>query len=37
VKRPAFTEFRLDPDSSRMLFDHHFCNVEAKSYPPTIL
>jgi len=37
VKRAALSELRLDPYSSRMFFDHHFCNVESKSYAATIL
>ena len=37
VKGAAFTELRIDPDSSRVFFDHHFRDVEAKSYPATIL
>ena len=37
VKRAALSELRLDPYSSRMFFDHHFCNVESKSYTATIL
>ena len=37
VKCAALSEFRFDPDSARMLFDHHFGNVEAKSYAATIL
>jgi len=37
VKRAALSELRLDPNSSRMFFDHHFCNVESKSYTTTIL
>ena len=37
VKRTALSELRLDPYSSRMFFDHHFCNVESKSYAATIL
>ena len=37
VKRAAFSKLRLDPYSSRMFFDHHFCNVEAQSYAATIL
>ena len=37
IKRAALAQLRLDPDSSRMLFDHHFRNVEAKSNTPTIL
>jgi hypothetical protein len=37
VKRAALSQLRLDPYSSRMFFDHHFCNVESKSYTATIL
>jgi hypothetical protein len=37
VKRAALSELRFDPYSSRMFFNHHFCNVESKSYTATIL
>jgi hypothetical protein len=37
VERAALSQFRLDPYSSRMFFDHHFCDVESKSYTATIL
>jgi hypothetical protein len=37
VKRAALSQFRLDPYSSRMFFDHHFCNVESKSYAAAVL
>jgi hypothetical protein len=36
VKRTAFSQPRLDPYSSRMFFDHHFCNVESESYTAAI-
>jgi hypothetical protein len=37
VKRAALSQLGLDPYSSRMFFDHHFRNVESKSYTATIL
>ncbi|HEX7517795.1 MAG TPA: hypothetical protein VF345_10990 [Chthoniobacterales bacterium] len=37
MKGAALPELGLDPYSSRMFFDHHFGNVESKSYAATIL